>query len=118
MNIETNLTEDATRVVLVDGSAIQGQSSFRMNGVARTVASAMLMAEELGHRMVVNTGYGADVNVALLVKSVTSATELCVVNSFDLEGKKEWIKNFAVSYHSLKNSDFYAPYEIEKSPKL
>ena len=51
-------------MVLADGSEVRGQSIFGMNGVALTVASAMLMAEELGHRVVVNTGYSADCQVA------------------------------------------------------
>ncbi len=95
---EINLTEDATQITLADGSAVQGQSTFVMNGVTRTVASTLLMAEALGHRVVeaistagsdrvvVNTGYGADGKVAFVVKSVTNATGTSVVNSFDLDG--------------------------------
>ncbi len=49
---EIRLTEDATKITLTDGSMINGQSSFVMNGVTRTVASAVLMAETQGYRVV------------------------------------------------------------------
>ncbi len=95
---EIRLTEDATKITLTDGSMINGQSSFVMNGVTRTVASAVLMAETQGYRVVeavtlsgtdrvvVNTGYGADGKVAFVIKSVTSANGLSITNSFDLDG--------------------------------
>ena len=95
---EIRLTEDATQISLPDGSMIDGQSTFVMNGVTGTVASAVLMAEVQGYRVVeavtdsgtdrvvVNTGYGTDGKVAFVIKSVTSADGLAVTNSVDLDG--------------------------------
>lgn len=49
---EINLTEDATRIVLPDGSVIEGQTTFtKSDGSTGTVASTGLVAEAEGYRV-------------------------------------------------------------------
>ncbi len=50
--VEIKLTEDATRVVLAEGSVGQEQSTYLMNGVTRTAASTLPMAEAPGNKVV------------------------------------------------------------------
>lgn len=49
---EISLTEDGTLFSLTDDSMINRQSTFVMNGVTGTVASAVQMAETQGYRVV------------------------------------------------------------------
>jgi hypothetical protein len=97
---EINLTEDATRIVLPDGSVIEGQTTFtKSDGSTGTVASTALVAEAEGHRVtevvstdgngnrvVVSTAYGAGGQVLYAVTSVTSPTGASVTNSWDDDG--------------------------------
>jgi Ca2+-binding RTX toxin-like protein len=97
---EINLTADATNIVLPDGSAITGQTTFtRSNGTTGTVANTTLVREVGGHRVVevtstdaagnrvvVSTAYDADGSVAFTVKSVTNPAGTLVTNSYDDNG--------------------------------
>jgi len=97
---EINLTEDATRIVLPDGSVIEGQTTFKKsNGTTGTVASTSLVAETDGHRVteavstdvngnrvVVNTVYGAGGTILYAVTSVTSPSGASITNSWDDDG--------------------------------
>lgn len=97
---EINLTEDATRIVLPDGSVIEGQTMFKKaDGSTGTVASTSLMAESDGHRVaeavstdangnrvVVSTTYDAAGKILSSVKSVTAPAGGSVTNSWDDDG--------------------------------
>lgn len=49
---EINLTEDSTRIVLPDGSVIEGQTTFtKSDGSTGTVASTALVAAAEGYRV-------------------------------------------------------------------
>lgn len=79
-----NLTADATRIELPDGSMITGQTTFVINGATRTVANVSLMAEVQGYavtqavttdtsnnRIVTSTAYDANGALAFVYKRVT-----------------------------------------------
>jgi hypothetical protein len=97
---EINLTADATRIVLPDGSVITGQTTFtRANGTTGTVANTTLIAEADGHRvvqvtstdaggnrLVVSTAYQADGSVAYAIRSVTTPTGASTTNTYDDNG--------------------------------
>ncbi len=97
---EINLKPDATRIVLPDGSVINGQSRFtRSNGTTGIAANTTLMAEEQGHRVVqtpttdasgnrtvTSTGYAADGEISFVMRSVTSADGSSVTNTYDTNG--------------------------------
>ncbi len=99
-----NLTADATRIELPDGSVITGQTTFtRSNGgPTGTVANTMLAADAQGHavtqtvttdgaggsgnRVVVSQCYDAQGALAYTIKSVTSRSGASVTNSYDDTG--------------------------------
>jgi Ca2+-binding RTX toxin-like protein len=97
---EINLTADATRIVLPDGSVITGQTTFtRADGTTGTVANTTLIAEADGHRVVqvtstdaggnrvmVSTAYATDGSVAYAIRSVTSPTGASTTNTYDDNG--------------------------------
>ncbi|WP_227271568.1 hypothetical protein [Roseobacter weihaiensis] len=95
-----NLTADATRIELPDGSMITGQTTFtRADGTTGTVANATLVAEAQGYRVdqvestdasgnrvVVSTAYRTDGDVAYKITSVTSPDGSRITNSYDDDG--------------------------------
>jgi acyl-coenzyme A thioesterase PaaI-like protein len=59
---QMNLTEDTTHIEMPDGSAITGQGTFVMGGVAHTLANTTLMAEADGSQ-VEGTDFGSCTHV-------------------------------------------------------
>jgi Ca2+-binding RTX toxin-like protein len=95
-----DLTADATRIDLPDGSVITGQSSFtRADGSTGTVADTSLVSEAqgrrveqaestdgIGNRVEVSTGYAADGSVDFVITSVSSPDGSQISNSYDDNG--------------------------------
>ena len=97
---EINLTEDATRIVLPDGSVIEGQTTFKKSdGSTGTVASTSLVAEADGHRVTrlestdaggnkvtTQTAYDAGGQILYVIKSVASPSGATITNYYDDDG--------------------------------
>ena len=97
---EINLTEDATRIVLPDGSVIEGQATYRKSdGSTGTVASTMLAAEAEGHRVTrvettdaggnkvtTQTVYDAAGKILSVIRTVASPSGGTITNQYDDDG--------------------------------
>ncbi|MDZ4311191.1 MAG: calcium-binding protein, partial [Cypionkella sp.] len=95
---EINLTPDATKILLPDGSAITGQSTFVMNGVTHIAGNVTLATDAQGYRVVeavstsggvrtvVQTGYAANGDKAFVITSMTATNGSEVTNLYDVNG--------------------------------
>ncbi|TYC53802.1 DUF4214 domain-containing protein, partial [Rhodobacterales bacterium] len=97
---EIDLTADATKIELSDGSVITGKTTFkRSDGSTGTVGDLLLFSESEGHRVeqvesldaagnrtAVITAYAQDGAIAYVIHSVTSVDGLSVTNRYDDNG--------------------------------
>ena len=99
---EINLTADTTRIMLPDGSMIEGQTTYtRNNGTTGTVGNVTLTAEAGGHnviqtvttdgagnRVIDSKGYGTGGALAFVLHSVTNPNGSNIAISYDSTAAK------------------------------
>ncbi|MCP4128232.1 MAG: DUF4214 domain-containing protein, partial [Gammaproteobacteria bacterium] len=97
---EIDLSGDATRLKMPDGSMITGQTTFKWaDGGTGTIADVALVAETQGHRLeqvesydinatrtLTVTAYNGDGSIAYEMTSVTSEDGAQIANSYDDNG--------------------------------